>query len=79
MKKLCVSVPERASLVAQQEKKSTCNETQVLSLGQEDPLEKRMTTHSSILAWKNPMDRGASKATVHGVARGRHDLGTKQQ
>ena len=29
-------------------------ETQVLSLGQEDPLEKEMTTHSSILAWKIP-------------------------
>ena len=27
-------------------------ETKVLSLGQEDPLEKEMTTHSSILAWK---------------------------
>ena len=29
-------------------------ETQVLSLGQEDPLEKEMATHSSILAWKIP-------------------------
>ena len=29
-------------------------ETQVLFLGQEDTLEKRMTTHSSILAWKIP-------------------------
>ena len=29
-------------------------ETQVLSLGQEDPLEKEMTTHSSILAWEFP-------------------------
>ena len=29
-------------------------EIQVLSLGQEDPLEKRMATHSSILAWKIP-------------------------
>ena len=29
-------------------------ETQVLSLGQEDPLEKRMATHSSILAWRIP-------------------------
>ena len=35
-------------------------ETQVQSLGQEDPLEKEMATHSSILAWRiNPMDRGA--------------------
>ena len=30
-------------------------ETQVWSLGQEDPLEKGMATHSSILAWGNPM------------------------
>ena len=29
-------------------------ETWVLSLGREDPLEKEMATHSSILAWKNP-------------------------
>jgi len=29
-------------------------ETQVQSLGQEDPLEKRMATHSSILAWRSP-------------------------
>ena len=29
-------------------------ETRVLSLGQEDPLEKEMTTHSSILAWEFP-------------------------
>ena len=29
-------------------------ETRVQSLGQEDPLEKRMTTHSSILAWRIP-------------------------
>ena len=34
-------------------------ETWILSLGQEDPLEKEMATHSSIQAWKNPMDRGA--------------------
>ena len=31
------------------------------------PLEKKMATHSSTLAWKNPMDRGAWQATVHGV------------
>ena len=34
-------------------------ETWVQSLGQEDPLEKEMATHSSTLAWKNPMDGGA--------------------
>ena len=41
-------------------------ETQVLSLGQENPLEKEMATHSSILACKIP-DGGSWQATVHGV------------
>ena len=44
-------------------------ETWVQSLGQEDPLEKAMATHSSILAWENPIDRRAWWATVHGVAK----------
>ena len=43
-------------------------ETQFQSLGWEDPLEEEMATHSNILAWKNPMDRRAWRATVHGVA-----------
>ena len=43
-------------------------ETQDRFPGQEDPLEKGMATHSSILAWRIPMDRGAWRATVHGVA-----------
>ena len=38
----------------------------IQSLGWEDPLEEGMATHSSILAWKIPMDRGAWCATVHG-------------
>ena len=36
-------------------------------MGQEDPLEKEMATHISILARRIPMDRGARWATVHGV------------
>ena len=44
-------------------------EMQVQSLVQEDPLEKGMTTHSSTLAWRIPMDRGAWWATVHRVAK----------
>ena len=39
------------------------------SLGQEDTLEEEMATHSSILAWKNPMERGAWQTTIHGVAK----------
>ena len=43
----------RASLVAQSVKNlPAVQETQVRSLGQEDPLEKEMANHSSILAWK---------------------------
>ena len=41
-------------------------ETQVLFLGQEDPLQKGMAAQYSCL--ENSMDRGAWKATVHGVA-----------
>ena len=44
-------------------------ETWVQSLAWADPLEEEMATHSSILAWKNPMDRGVWQATVHGVAK----------
>ena len=44
-------------------------ETPVQFLGQEDPLEKGMATHSSILVMGNPMDRGAWQAKVHGVAK----------
>ena len=46
----------------------TMREAQVQSLGREDLLEKEMATHSSTLAWKNPMDGEAWWATVHGVA-----------
>ena len=49
-------------------------ETWVQSLGQEDPLEKEMTTHSSILAQKNPMDGGVWQATVHGVTKSQTQL-----
>ena len=52
-------------------------ETQIQSLGQEDSLEKEVATHSSVLAWKNPMDRGVSWAVVHRVTRIQHDLMTK--
>ena len=47
---------------------SAMRETWVRCLGREDPLEEGMATHSSILAWRIPMDRGAWRVTVHGVA-----------
>ena len=49
-------------------------DTETQSLDWEDPLEEEMATNSSILAWKNPMDKGAWQATVHGVATVGHDL-----
>ena len=42
-------------------------ETWVRFLGWEDPLEEGLATHSSILAWRIPMDRGAWRAPVYGV------------
>ena len=44
-------------------------ETRVRCLGWEDPLEKGMAAHSSILAWRIPIERGALRATAHGVAK----------
>ena len=46
----------------------------VQSLDQEDPLEKEMATHSSILAWRIPMERGAWRAAVHGAAKSQTQL-----
>ena len=58
-----------ASLVAQTIKNPpVMQETWVQSLDWEDPLEEGIATHSSILAWRIPMDSGAWWATVHGVA-----------
>ena len=51
-------------------------ETRVQSLGLNDPLEKEIATHSSILAWKSPMDRGAWWATAHRVAKSWTQLST---
>ena len=48
-------------------------ETQVRSLGREDPVEKEVATHSSIPAWRIPIDRRAWQTTVHGVAESRQD------
>ena len=64
------------SLIAQLIKNPpTMQETLVQFLGWEDALEKEMETHSSILGLENPMDRGDWRATVHGVSKGRTQLG----
>ena len=54
-------IPKRASLVTQLVKNlPAVQETRVLFLGWEDPLEKEMATHSSILAWKISWTEGCS-------------------
>ena len=61
-----------ASLMAQMVKNPpTMQETRVQSLGWEDTLEKGMSSHSLILAWRIPMDKGAWQAPVHRVAKNR--------
>ena len=65
-----------ASLVVQMVKNlPALIETRVQSLGWEDPLEEGMATHSSILAWRILMNRGAWRATVHWVT----ELGTNER
>ena len=48
-------------------------DTWVQSLGWEDPLEEGMATHSSILAWRIRMDRGAWQLPSMGLQRVGHD------
>ena len=62
-----------ASLVAQMVKNlPAMQETQVRSLGQEDPLEKGTATHSSILAWKIPWTEEPGRLQSTGLLRVRH-------
>ena len=71
--------------MAQSVKESACNagdhlsmqKTRVQSLGQEDPLEKETTTHSSILAWRIPWTEEAGGLESMGSQRVGHDLVTK--
>ena len=61
-----------ASLVAQIVKKKNLpamQETQVRSLGWKDPLQEGMATHSNIVDWRIPMNRGAWQVTVHRVTK----------
>ena len=53
-------------------------ETQVRSLGQDDPLEEGMAAHSSSLAWKIPWTEEAGGLQSMGSQRVRHDLSTAQ-
>ena len=65
---------EKASLVAQTVKRlPTMQETQVQSLGWEDPLEKEMATHSNTLAWKIPWVEEHGRLQSMGSLRVGHD------
>ena len=64
----------QTSLVAQAVKRlPTVWETQVRSLGREDPLGKEMATHSSILAWRTPWMEEHGRLQSMGSQRVRHD------
>ena len=54
-------------------------ETQVRFLGREDPLEKEMATHSSLLAWRIPGTEEPGRLHSKGSQRVGHDLVTGQQ
>ena len=54
-------------------------ETWVRSPGWEDPWKEGKATHSNILSWRIPMDRGAWRAAVHGVAKSWTRLSEKAQ
>ena len=49
-------------------------ETQVRSLGWEDPLEKGMAIHSSIFAWRIPWTEEPGRLQVQGIAKSRQQL-----
>ena len=74
MKKIMFPSHFIASLVAQVIKRlPALQETQVRSLGQEDPLEKGMATHSSILAWRTPWTEESGGLQSLGLQRVGHD------
>ena len=74
---ICLSlatVSQRSSLVAQTVKSLLAvQETRVRSLGWEDPMEKEMATHSSILAWKIPGTEEPCRLQSMGLLRVGHD------
>ena len=72
-----LQIPVWASLVAQRLKHLPGMwETRVWSLGREDPLEKEMATHSSILAWRIPWREEPGRLQSMGSQRVRHDWET---
>ena len=72
-----LSICFRVSLVAQMANNSPAmQEIQIRSLGQGDPLEKGMVTHSSVLAWRIPWTEEPGGPQSTGSQRVRHDSAT---
>ena len=70
----------RTSLVSQMVKNlSEIQETRIQALGREDPLEKEMASHSSILAQRNSWTEEPGGLPSMGLQRVRHNLETKEQ
>ena len=70
----CMCVCVQTHVVTQTVKSlAAVQETWVQSLGQEDSLEKGMTTHSSILVWKIPWTEESGRPQSMGSQRVRHD------
>ena len=75
---VCVCRINGSSLLAQTAKNPRAKqETWVRSLGWEDPLEKEMATHSSVLAWRSPWTEEPGRLQSRGSQRVRHDWATR--
>ena len=69
-----------AIYIGSDDKESTCIAGDLgLIPGLEDPLEECLATYSSILAWRIPMERGASQATVYGITKSQTRLSDSAQ
>ena len=74
IREFCTCISFWASLVAQSVKNlPSVQETWVRSLGLEDPLEKEMATHPSILAWEIPWTEEPGRLQSMGLQRVGHD------
>ena len=73
LRTLCLTVYLQQPLVAQMAKNlPAIQETQVRPLGQEDPLEEDMATHTSVLAWRIPWTEEPGGLQSIGLQRVRH-------
>ena len=75
----CIHTYTQGFRVGSDNKESACmKETWVRSLGQQDPLEKKMAMHSSILAWRIPWTEGPGGLQFIGSQRDGHDRATNK-